>query len=77
MDDVRLSFEADAIDFVVEKAIEFKLGARGLRSICEAILTDAMFEIPSAKEKVKTFSVSRAYAEKQLTKSKLAALRVA
>jgi ATP-dependent Clp protease ATP-binding subunit ClpX len=74
-DKVKLSFEAEVLDFIVEKAIAFKLGARGLRSICEAILTDAMFEIPS--QQIKEFRVSLDYAEKQFSKSKLAKLKVA
>jgi ATP-dependent Clp protease ATP-binding subunit ClpX len=48
-DGIQLSFDEDAIDFIVEKAVEYKLGARGLRSICEAVMTDAMFELPSEK----------------------------
>lgn len=74
-DKVKLSFEAEVLDFIVEKAIAFKLGARGLRSICEAILTDAMFEIPS--QQIKEFRVTLDYAEKQFSKSKLAKLKVA
>jgi len=74
-DKVKLSFEGEVLDFIVEKAIEFKLGARGLRSICEAILTDAMFEIPS--QPIKEFRVTLDYAEKQFSKSKLAKLKVA
>lgn len=50
MDDVAFEIADDALDFIVEKAIEYKLGARGLRSLCEAILTDAMFELPSSGE---------------------------
>lgn len=77
LDGIRLSFESDALDFIVSKAIEFKLGARGLRSICEAILTDLMFDLPSEKEKTKTFAVTKQYAEKQFSKSKMAQLKVA
>lgn len=75
IDGIRLSFEGEVLDFIVEKAIEFKLGARGLRSICEAILTDAMYELPSKKEK--EFRVELAYAKAQFSKSKLARLKVA
>jgi ATP-dependent Clp protease ATP-binding subunit ClpX len=69
------SFENETLDFIVKKALEFKLGARGLRSICEAILTDAMFEIPSLN--LKTFNVSLDYANSQFSKSKIASLKVA
>lgn len=76
LDGVELKFEGEALDFVVNKAIDFKLGARGLRSICEAILTDAMFELPSSEE-VKEFRVTRAYAESQFARSKMAKLKAA
>jgi ATP-dependent Clp protease ATP-binding subunit ClpX len=75
IDKVRLSFDAEVLDFIVDKAIEFKLGARGLRSICEAILNDAMFELPSKNES--EFRVSIDYAQAQFSKSKLAQLKVA
>ena len=67
MDDISLSFEEDALNFIVEKALEYKLGARGLRSLCESILTDAMFSLPGTG--VKSLVVTRAYAEDKLTKS--------
>ena len=69
MDGITLSFEEDALDFIVDKAIEYKLGARGLRSIVESMMIDAMFEIPS--KRVKTFEVTLDYAEKQLNKTNL------
>jgi ATP-dependent Clp protease ATP-binding subunit ClpX len=75
IDKVGLSFDAEVLDFIVDKAIEFKLGARGLRSICEAILNDAMFELPSKNES--EFRVSIDYAQAQFSKSKLAQLKVA
>ena len=75
IDDVNLKFDAEVLDFVVAKAIDFKLGARGLRSICEAILNEAMFELPSKDDK--EFRVTKAYAEAQFSKSKLAKLKVA
>ena len=75
IDGTKLSFDATALDFIVDKAIEFKLGARGLRSICEAILTDAMYEIPS--EKLGEFKVTLEYAKEQFSKSKVAQLSVA
>ena len=67
MDDITLSFEEDALNFIVEKALEYKLGARGLRSLCESILTDAMFSLPGTEEK--NLVVTRAYAQDKLTKS--------
>ena len=67
MDDIELSFEEEALDFIVEKALEYKLGARGLRSLFESILTDAMFSLPSTEEK--KLIVTRAYAEEKLNKS--------
>ena len=67
MDDISLSFEEDALNFIVEKALEYKLGARGLRSLCESILTDAMFQLPGTEEK--SLVVTRAYAQEKLTKS--------
>jgi ATP-dependent Clp protease ATP-binding subunit ClpX len=74
MEGISLKFELDALDYIVDKAIEYKLGARGLRSLCEAIMTDAMFELPSEKESVKEFVVSKAYAEEKLSHSRLAAI---
>ena len=70
MDGIKLSFDEDALRLVVDKAVEYKLGARGLRSIVESIMMDAMFEIPS--KKAKTFTVTLDYAKKQLEKSHLA-----
>ena len=75
IDGIRLTFDAEVLDFIVEKAIEFKLGARGLRSICEAILTDAMYDLPSKKEK--EYRVEIEYARAQFAKSKVARLKVA
>jgi len=73
---ITLHFEAAAIDFIVDKALEYKLGARGLRSICEAIITDAMFELPS-KTDIKKYVITEDYAKQKLSKSKLAKLKVA
>jgi ATP-dependent Clp protease ATP-binding subunit ClpX len=75
LDGIKLSIDGDVLDFIVEKAIEFKLGARGLRSICEAILTDAMFELPSKKET--EFKLSLDYAKNKFSTSKVAVLKVA
>ena len=76
LDNVKLSFDKKALDFIADKAIDYKLGARGLRSICEAILTDAMFEIPSSEE-IKTLKITEAYAKGKFNKSKLSKLKVA
>ncbi|MBD0331856.1 MAG: ATP-dependent Clp protease ATP-binding subunit ClpX [Chitinophagaceae bacterium] len=75
LEGIHLTIEEDVLDFMVEKAMEYKLGARGLRSICEGILTDAMFELPSSKEKY--FSLDLDYAKRKFDKSKLSLLKVA
>ena len=75
LEGIRLSVEEEVLDFMVEKAVEYKLGARGLRSICEGILTDAMFELPSSKETV--FALDIDYARRKFDKSKLSLLKVA
>jgi ATP-dependent Clp protease ATP-binding subunit ClpX len=72
---IELIFESAVLDFMVEKALEYKLGARGLRSICEAILTDAMYELPS--QKVTQFIVTQEYADSKFNISKLSLLKVA
>ena len=66
MDGVKLTIGDDVLDFVVDKAIEFKLGARGLRSIVETIMMDPMFEIPA--KKVSEYKVTLDYAKKQIEK---------
>jgi ATP-dependent Clp protease ATP-binding subunit ClpX len=76
MEKVKLSFTDEALDYIVEKAVEFKLGARGLRSICEAIITDAMFEIPSQTD-AQSLEISKNYAEEKFEKSKFKKLKVA
>lgn len=75
LEGIQLTIEEAVLDFMVEKAVEYKLGARGLRSICEGILTDAMFELPSSKEK--EFHLSLDYAQHKFNGSKLAVLKVA
>jgi len=72
---IALTFEPAVFDFMVEKALEYKLGARGLRSICEGILTDAMYELPS--QKVKNFDVTLEYAKRKFNTTKLSLLKVA
>lgn len=76
MEDVKLDLQEDALEYIVDKAMEFKLGARGLRSICEAIVTDAMFELPSNKD-IKEIVIDRAYAAEKFEKSKFNKLRAA
>ena len=76
MEDIELQFDEDAIDYIVEKAMDFKLGARGLRSICEAIMTDAMYDAPSEDHK-EPLVITKAYAMEKIEKSKLAKLRAA
>lgn len=76
LEGVKLTFEPDAVDFIVDKALEYKLGARGLRSICESIMTDIMFELPSRKD-VKQFTVTAALCQEKLSRSRLALLKVA
>lgn len=76
MENIKLAFTEEALDLIVDKTVEYSLGARGLRSICEAIMTDAMFELP-AQEEVDTFEITAEYAEAKLSKSKLAVLKEA
>ena len=75
LEGINLVIDDEVYDFMVEKAMEYKLGARGLRSICESILTDAMYELPS--QKVKTFTVTLEYAQRKFSISKLSMLKVA
>ncbi|MBO5350352.1 MAG: ATP-dependent Clp protease ATP-binding subunit ClpX [Alistipes sp.] len=73
MDGVELRFEPEVLEYIVDKAVEFKLGARGLRSIAEAVMTDAMFELPSSDEK--QFTVTLAYARDRFERANLAQLK--
>jgi ATP-dependent Clp protease ATP-binding subunit ClpX len=75
LEGIQLTIEDDVLDFMVTKAVEYKLGARGLRSICESILTDAMFELPSSKEN--KFHLDLEYARKKFDTSKMSLLKVA
>ena len=77
LEGIQLKFEPDAIDFIAEKALEYKLGARGLRSLCEAILTDAMFDMPLGKKGSKELVIDRAYAEDKLEHSRVGRLKAA
>lgn len=74
MDEIDFSIADEALDYIVSKALEYKLGARGLRSLCEAILTDAMFDLPGTDQK--EFVVTKEYAAAKLTKSSLKKLKV-
>lgn len=73
LDGIKLKFNDDVFEYIVDKALEFKLGARGLRSICEAIMTDLMFEVPSQNKK--TVTITKAYAEEKLEKINAQKLR--
>ena len=75
MDDVEFTIEEEALNYIVGKAVEYKLGARGLRSLCEAIFTDAMFDLPSSDEK--ELNVTKEYAEAKLTNTTLKKLKAA
>ncbi|MEY4011949.1 MAG: hypothetical protein RIT22_1073 [Bacteroidota bacterium] len=75
MDEVEFTITDDALDFIVEKALEYKLGARGLRSLCEAILTDAMYELPSSEDK--KLAIDLEYAQETLNKNLLKRLEIA
>jgi ATP-dependent Clp protease ATP-binding subunit ClpX len=75
MDEVAFNITDEALDFIVDKALEYKLGARGLRSLCEAILTDAMYDLPSSDEK--TLDIDKEYAEHTLSKNLLKRLEIA
>ena len=75
LEGIALEIDTDVYDFMVQKALEYKLGARGLRSICESILTDAMFDLPGSAQPI--FQVTLEYAERMFNKSKLSLLKVA
>jgi|TARA_B110000438_G_scaffold125171_1_gene121876 ATP-dependent Clp protease ATP-binding subunit ClpX len=75
MDEIKISFSDKGLEYIVEKAIEYKLGARGLRSICEIVLNDAMFELPGSK--TKTLNIDKNYIISKLSNSKLNVLKAA
>jgi len=75
LEGIELNIEEEVLEFMVEKAMEYKLGARGLRSICESILTDAMFELPSSNKK--EFTLTLEYATKKFEHTKMNILKVA
>ena len=76
MEGIRLSFTKDSMLYIANQALDYKLGAIGLRSICEAILSEAMFELPSHSD-IKEFEVDQAYAKEKVDKSKLEKLKAA
>jgi ATP-dependent Clp protease ATP-binding subunit ClpX len=73
MDNVELQFDEEVLDYIVQKADEYKLGARGLRSICEAIMIDAMYEVPMSGEQ--RFAVTLEYAKKKIEGSNFLELK--
>jgi ATP-dependent Clp protease ATP-binding subunit ClpX len=73
IDKIELEFEEEALEYIVEKAIEFKLGARGLRSICESIMNDAMYEMPS--EKTEYLVITQEYAQNKMDRSSIRRLK--
>ncbi len=75
LDGVKLTFDSDVLDYIVDKAIEFRLGARGLRSICEAVMTDAMYDIPSNPRK--TLNITLRYAKPRIEKASYLSIRKA
>ncbi|MFT3883992.1 MAG: ATP-dependent Clp protease ATP-binding subunit ClpX [Flavobacteriales bacterium] len=77
MDKVKVTFDKKVLDFIVDKAVDYKLGARGLRSICEAIMTDAMYELPGAVDKPAELRVTLTYAREKFEGSRMSQLKVA
>ena len=77
MDRVKVSFDKKVLDFIVDRAIDYKLGARGLRSICEAIMTDAMYEMPSTEERPAELRITLSYAREKFERSRMSQLKVA
>jgi len=75
MDEIKISFNDEGLDYIVEKALEYELGARGLRSICEIVLNDAMFELPGSKRK--NLNIDKSYISNKLSNSKLNVLKAA
>jgi ATP-dependent Clp protease ATP-binding subunit ClpX len=73
LDKIQLKFDEESLTYIVDKAVEFKLGARGLRSICETIMTDAMFHSPS--QEIPSLQITREYVEEKLSRSNLKRLK--
>ena len=76
LEGVKLTFSPNAIEYIAQTALEYNLGARGLRSICEAIMTELMFELPSQSD-ITAFEVTRSYAKERLNKSNVTKLKAA
>ena len=76
MDGFQLTFAPDMLDYVVDKALEYKLGARGLRGLMETVMMDVMFDLPSSKSRKKSFEVTKAYAQERIEKADLYQLRM-
>ncbi len=77
MDKVKLTFDKKVLDFIVDKAMDYRLGARGLRSICEAIMTDAMYEVPDGAERNGELRITLSYAREKFDRSRMSQLKVA
>lgn len=77
MDRVKISFDKKVLDFIVERAVDYKLGARGLRSICEAIMTDAMYEVPGTNDRPTELRITLSYAREKFEHSRMSQLKVA
>ena len=71
MDGFDLTFAPDMLDYIVDKAIEYKLGARGLRGLMETVMMDVMYDLPSSKSRKKTYEVTKAYAQQRIEKANL------
>jgi ATP-dependent Clp protease ATP-binding subunit ClpX len=69
MDGYALTFAPEMLDYVVDKALEYKLGARGLRGLMETVMMDVMFDLPSSKTRKKTFEVTKEYAQERIEKA--------
>ena len=77
MDRVKITFDKKVLDYIVERAVDYKLGARGLRSICEAIMTDAMYEVPSINDRPSELRITLSYAREKFERSRMSQLKVA
>jgi ATP-dependent Clp protease ATP-binding subunit ClpX len=71
MDGIALTFAPDMLDYIVDKAIEYKLGARGLRGLMETVMIDVMYDLPTSKSRKKTFEVTKEYAAQRIEKANL------
>lgn len=71
MDGIKLTFAPDMLDYIVDKAIEYKLGARGLRGLMETVMMDVMYDLPSSKSRKKTYEVTKEYAQQRIEKANI------